>query len=80
MNMVVKILKAFHYLPDPPLFLFLFATLMQYPILHQYVYSRYSDELGLVYNYQDDTSTCGGEVFNKTEKDAQKEVSCVYFI
>jgi len=63
----MKLLQKLYYYPDPVIFLYLFATMLQGPLLQQYVYSRYSEDNGLTYNYSSST-TCSEIDLNDTKQ------------
>lgn len=71
---MVSFMHIVRYSPDPVIIMYLFAAMLELPLVQQYVYSRYSDDKGFPYDYQRRSTSCDPGKMNATEKTLQEQV------
>eukprot|EP00111_Clytia_hemisphaerica_P023725 TCONS_00069901-protein len=70
--------NGFRYICEPVLFLYSFAYMLQFPTAHQYIYSRFSENIGFKYSYNNPhagiSRECHHGSMNQTDIHAQQKV------
>ena len=68
------ILKATLTAPELLFCMYVFGLMLHLPLLHQYVYMRFSQEENFPYHYSAAHGSCGNDQLNKTMKALQEKV------